>query len=300
MRNTFRYSFVGLVASLALASSVAVGQNAPAANQNRPAAAGQGPGQQSNVPGRKTAQDTGGPAPAHDLNGTWIGNGESRLMTHIPAMTPAGQAKLKLNVPDPFSGSSNDPWQTCDPFGMPRVVNNEVRTIGFATMPDRIIILENYGKNWREVWTDGRQLPKNIGHKGGQSSRWFGYSVGHWQGDHTLVVDTVGMMPDSWVDRRGYPHSVDAHSIEEYDRVDHNHLNMKESIDDPAYYTQTFVIATAAYQWIAGQDDVKASDIPFADEQICVPSAAIEYQKLVGDAADEDATTDGAKPKNGK
>jgi len=74
---------------------------------------------------------------------------------------------------------------------------------------------------------------------------------------------------------------------------------MTESIDDPAYYTQTFVIATAAYKWIAGQNDPKISEIPFADEQVCVPSAAIEYQKLVGDAADEDAATAGSKPKGG-
>jgi hypothetical protein len=286
MVKHWKHSIVGLAAALAFASLVAAGQNAPPAN--RPAGAAQ------NGANRK-ADDPGGPAPMHNVDGTWIGAGESRLMTQVAPMTSEGAAKLKLNTPDPFSGTSNDPWQTCDPFGMPRVVNNEVRTIGFATMPDRIIILENYGKNWREVWTDGRQLPKNVGHKGGPSSRWFGYSVGHWEGNSTLVVDTVGMMPESWVDRRGYPHSVDAHAIERYERPDHNHLNMTESIDDPAYYTKTFVIATAAYRWIAGQDDPKVADIPFADEQICVPSAAIEYQKLVGDPADEDAVT-GVKP----
>jgi len=195
MRNSFRYSRIGLAGlagALFFGWIVPMAQNAPPANQNRRAGADQ------NMPGRKTADEPGGPPPVHDLNGTWIGNGESRLMTHIPPLTPAGQAELKLNVPDPFSASSNDPWQTCDPFGMPRVVNNEVRTIGFSTMPDRVIILENYGKNWREVWTDGRQLPKNVGHRGGPSSRWFGYSVGHWEGDHMLIVDTVGMMPESW------------------------------------------------------------------------------------------------------
>jgi hypothetical protein len=287
MRNQW-HSVVALAVALAFSSFAASAQNAPAGNQARPAGAAQGGA-------NRKPDEPGGPAPTHNVDGTWVGAGESRLMTHVAPMTPAGAAKLKLNSPDPFSGSSNDPWQTCDPFGMPRVVNNEVRTIGFATMPDRIIILENYGKNWREVWMDGRQLPKNVGHRGGPSSRWFGYSVGHWDANSTLVVDTIGMMAESWVDRRGYPHSVDAHAIERYERPDHNHLNMTESIDDPAYYTKTFVIATAAYKWITGQDDPKVSEIPFADEQVCVPSAAIEYQKLVGDAADEDAAT-GAKP----
>jgi hypothetical protein len=284
MHNRLRYRYLlRAVALLMLSSITSKAQNAEPANQNR-----SGNAMQNHL---EKSDEAGGPVPVHDLSGTYIGNGESRLMTYVPPLTPDGQAQLKLNVPDPFSGSSNDPWQTCDPFGMPRIVNNEVRTIGFATMPDRVIILENYSKIWREVWTDGRQLPKDVGHKGGPSSRWYGYSVGHWEGNNTLVVDTVGMMPESWVDRRGYPHSVDAHVIERYTRPDHNHLLMTESLDDPVYYTKPFVIATAAYKWIAGQDDPKVAQIPFADEQVCVPSAAIEYMKLVGNPADEDQVT---------
>jgi len=175
MRYLPKYSVLGLLAFLAFSSVLAAQEPQ---NQNQP---------------RKADEETGGPAPVHDLNGTWLGPGEPALNNRIPPMTTAGQAKLKLNVPDPFSATSNDPWKTCDPFGMPRIVNNEIREIGFATMPDRIVILENYAKVWREVWTDGRQLPKNVGHKGGPSTMYFGYSVGHWDGNNTLVFDTVGM-----------------------------------------------------------------------------------------------------------
>lgn len=291
MRLSFVWSAVCLSAVLVLCSAVAGAQNAQPSDQNRTRNNGFGPSLSDLQP-----NDPGGPAPTRDLNGTWIGSGEAELTTHIPPLTPAGQAKLELNIPDPFSGSSNDPWQTCDTFGMPRVVNNENRTIGFATMPDRIIILENYGKNWREVWMDGRQLPKNVGHPGGPSSRWFGYSVGHWEGDHTLVVDTVGTMAESWVDRRGYPHTADLHVTERYDRPDHNHVNMSETIDDPAYYTKSFVIAITPYKWIQNQDKPSVAEIPFADEQVCVPSAALEYMKLVGDPANEDSANSGKKP----
>jgi len=214
-------------------------------------------------------------------------------------MTPQGQAKLKLNIPDPFSTTSNDPWKTCDPFGMPRIVNNEISEIGFATMPDRIVILENYAKVWREVWMDGRQPPKNIGHKGGPSTMYFGYSVGHWEGDNTLVIDTVGMDDKTWVDRRGYPHSIDAHVIERYTRVDHNHMTMTESIEDPAYYTAPFVIAKTDYRWITGQDDKKVA-VPFSNEHMCIPSEAIEYMKLIGNPADEDTATGVKKEDDGK
>ena len=280
MRNPFKYTVVGLLGLLALSAVVAVAQEP--ANQNRAPQPGEA---------------TGGPAPVHDFSGTWLGPGEPNLNNRIPPMTPAGQAKLKLNIPDPFSATSNDPWKTCDPFGMPRIVNNEIREIGFATMPDRIVILENYAKVWREVWMDGRPLPKNVGHTGGPSTMYFGYSVGHWEGDNTLVVDTVGMDDKTWVDRRGYPHSIDAHVIERYTRTDHNHLNVTETLDDSAYYTAPFVVAKADYRWIAGQDDPKVA-IPFSNEYMCIPSEAIEYMKLVGTPADEDAATgEGSKVK---
>ena len=162
MKLLSKYSMAGVLAFLAVWAVAAAAQEP--ANQNRPP---------------KPGEETGGPAPVHDLSGTWLGPGEPNLNNRVPPLTPAGQAKLKLNIPDPFSATSNDPWKTCDPFGMPRIANNEIREIGFATMPDRIVILENYAKVWREVWMDGRPLPKNIGHKGGPSTMYFGYSVGH-------------------------------------------------------------------------------------------------------------------------
>ena len=285
MRNPLKYSMVGLAAVLAFSFVAAVAQSSPPANQNRNGGAPRNP------PAKPSDDSTGGPAPVHDLSGTWKGPNEASLNNRIPPLTAEGQAKLKLNTPDPFSATSNDPWKTCDPFGMPRIVNNQIGQIGFSQMPDRVIILGYYSRIWREVWTDGRPLPKNVGHKGGPSTMYLGYSVGHWEGDNTFVVDTIGMDDKTWVDRRGYPHSVDAHVIERYTRPDHDHLNFTETVDDPAYYTQSFVIAKGAYQWVRGQEDPKAGPIPFTNEFFCVPSAAIEYLKIVGAPADEDTAT---------
>lgn len=287
MGNPFKYLLVGLVAALAISSVPAVAQEAQPANQNRNGGATQNPPS-------KTDDGPGGPAPVHDLSGGWIGPNEAGLSNRIPPMTPAGQAKLKLNVPDPFSATSTDPWKTCDPFGMPRIANNQIGQLGFAQMPGRIAILEYFARTWREVWMDGRQLPKNVGHKGGPSTMYLGYSVGHWEGDNTLVVDTVGMDERTWVDRRGYPHSVDARVIERYTRVDHNHLELTETLDDPAYYTQPFVIAKTAYRWVRGQENPGIA--PFSNEWLCLPSEAIEYMKIVGATADEDTATGVKKP----
>ena len=51
-----------------------------------------------------------------------------------------------------------------------------------------MIILYQFDKIWRVIWTDGRELPKD------PEPRWFGYSVGKWVDDYTLVVETSGRM----------------------------------------------------------------------------------------------------------
>src|ERR1700674_131653 len=181
------------------------------------------------------AGDTGGPAPRAVLSGSWTGPLEPKL-GEVPALTPLGQARFKLNNPDPFSARSNDPWRTCDPFGFPRSATNETRGVTFAQMPGRTVIMTQYEKIWRVVWMDGRELPKNVGAKGGPDPTWYGYSVGHWDGDNTLVVDTNGVDDRTWIDRRGYPHSADMRVEERYTRVDHNTLEFTVTVDDPKFY----------------------------------------------------------------
>ena len=146
-------------------------------------------------------------------------------------------------------------------------------------MPGRMVIMAQYGRIWRSVWMDGRELPKNVGVKGGPDTTWYGYSVGHWDGDYTLVVSTTGLDDKTWIDRRGYPHSVDLRVEERYTRLDHDTLELTLTIDDPKIYTKPFVIAKNRFKWIPNQED---------EEQMCVPSEAIEYRKLIVVPADQD------------
>jgi hypothetical protein len=197
-------------------------------------------------------------------------------------MTALGQARFKANIPDPFSAHSNDPWGTCDPFGFPRSATNETRGVAFAQMPGRIVILTQYQRVFRTVWMDGRPLPKNAGAKGGPDATWYGYSVGHWDGDNTLVVETTGVDDRSWVDRRGYPHSVDMRAEERYTRLNHDVLELTVTVDDPKIYTKPFVVATNRFRWIPNQED---------EEQLCVPSEMISYFNTVALPASQDEVT---------
>ena len=227
---------------------------------------------------------TGGPAPRRDLSGSWAGPLMAKKGAP-PPMTPLGNQRFGLNKPESKFGTaaSNDPWRTCDPYGFPRSAIEELRGIAFAQMPNKMVVLHQYQRVWRDVWTDGRELPKNVDAKGGPGSRWYGYSVGHWDGDYTFAIETVGSDDRSWLDNRGYPHSVDMHVEERYTRLDHNHIEMTLTVDDPKIYTKPFVLGTANFRWIPTQE---------TDEQLCVPSEGLAYLDIIAKPAAGDSSKD--------
>lgn len=268
MRKSLVRSMIGLVAVLAF-SAVAVAQTPK-------------PGWKDGLyQGNRLKPDPtpGGPAPVHDVNGSWAGNLTPERL-EIPPLTPLGQKMFSMNKPETEvgTGHSNDPLNTCDPLGIPRNLVFETRGLAFGTIPpDRIVVLHQYQRIWRYVWMDGHhELPTKFDTKDGMPSRWYGYSVGHWDGDHTLVIDTVGTNDQSWLDKAGHPHSVDAHVQERYERVDHNHLMMTVTVDDPKIYTKPFVLSKNEYRWIPDQE---------AEEQMCVPSEMIQYMNLISKPA---------------
>ena len=228
----------------------------------------------------------GEPAPRRDLYGAWAGPiGAKR--GEEPSFTPAGLARFKLNIPGTFSTDSNDPYLKCDPWGFPRNLLQESKGLAFSQMPDRIIMVSQYDRIGRIVWMDGRELPKNVGAKGGPKSRWYGYSVGHWDGDYTLVVNTNGLDVRSWLDQAGHPHSADMRVEERYTRVSYNVLETTVTVDDPKFYTKPFVLLTNTYRWIPSQFPAFETVGEF-DEQFCVPSDMDEYNKIMLGSAGED------------
>jgi hypothetical protein len=236
--------------------------------------------------GRDRVVGSGGAAPVHDLNGTWAGPRSGAGVPDFrqeapPSLTASGQKLFSENKGlGKFSpAGTNDAFvRTCDPLGFPRADVDEIRGISFATMPDRIVVLYQFQQVWREIWMDGRELPKNVGavEKGAPDPRYFGYSVGHWEGNNTLVVDTTGLDDRSWLDREGHPHTVGAHVQERFTRADHNNLELTITLDDPKIYTKPFSMGTVYFKWIPNQ---------IFDEKLCIPSETIEYLKAVGDPA---------------
>jgi hypothetical protein len=223
-----------------------------------------------------------GPAPKRDLSGAWVGPGTSNKPEPVPPMTPAGQAAFKQHKGysdatrlagkgDP--GESNDPFITCDPLGFPRNLEAHAITARggtlFGTAPDRILIAYEQQRIWREIWMDGRALPKAVDVRGAPESRYYGFSVGHWENDNTLVIDTTGFDERPWLDEAGHPRSSMAHIQERYTRRDQYNVHVDVTVDDPKYYTKPWKWMNFDLYWMKAQE---FSEIP------CIPSEALEYR----------------------
>ena len=149
------------------------------------------------------------------------------------------------------SRQTNDPLVTCNPEGFPRSALFETRGFAFEHVPRRTLQLLQYQRIWREIWTDGRPLPTNVGasSKDARDPRYYGYSVGKWADDYTFVVTTTGFNEDAWADERGDPRSMDAKVEERYRRIDHDHLEVSVTIDDPKIYTKPYFVMKQVYTW---------------------------------------------------
>jgi hypothetical protein len=271
MQNRTVRAFLTLVAAITLCSFAR-------AQNGQPPQQGQGRGAAQAQKDKTPAA----PAPARDINGVWAGSAAPPV-NPAPPMTPYGQARAKTLKP--FFGpklvpvsESNDPMIKCDPLGFPRDVMFEIRGSRFVQIPNEMLVLYQYQKVWREIWTDGRALPTNVGGDGANAPdpRYYGYSVGHWGDDYNFIVDTVGLDERTWLDAIGDPKSSDAKVQERYHRLDHDTLEMNITVDDPKVYTKTWAAETFNLKWNPKQE---------FEEQLCIPSEMEVYMKTIGNPA---------------
>jgi hypothetical protein len=232
------------------------------------------------------------PAPRHDISGTWDpANGPddggqflgAKTLPvdgkpgHEPPYTPLGLEAYSRTKPSNGArmvapAETDDPELICNPQGFPRENLFQLRTTQILQTPVSVVILYEFDRVWRVIWTDGRELPKD------PEPRWYGYSVGKWVDDYTLVVQTSGTDERTWLDHAGRPHTGDLRVEERFHRVDYDHLEWTVIIDDPKMYTKPWAAMDKFPMKLQPPDfDVR--------EMICSPSELTEYNKLIGSPA---------------
>jgi len=98
-------------------------------------------------------------------------------------------------------------------------------------MPGVTVLLYEEFHVYRQIHTDGRQLPVD------PDPTWYGYSIGRWEGD-TFVIETAGFKEGSWLDNSGHPHTDALRTAERFRRVNFGHLEVDVTITDPKAYSR--------------------------------------------------------------
>jgi hypothetical protein len=189
------------------------------------------------------------PAPKRDLSGVWqlkgTGGAEAPAPEKdMPPMTPWAQVRFDAEKPGYGSrgvAGGNDPILQCDPAGFPRIMYLPT-PFQFVEAPGRMLQFFEREHEYRSIWTDGRSLPKD------PDPTWYGYAIGHWEGDDTFVTEASGFNDRTWLGATGYPHSDQMHITERYQRVDHDTILYNITIDDPQAYTRPIVGPQRIYQ----------------------------------------------------
>jgi hypothetical protein len=134
------------------------------------------------------------------------------------------------------------PATHCLPQGIPlgSMLSEPVK---FVQSPKLIAILYEADDKHRQIYTDGRVLPKEF-----DQPAWMGYSVGRWERD-TLVVETAGFNDKTWLDIMGHPHSDALRVVERYRRRDFGHMDVEMTFDDAKMYTKPFTIKVIYELW---------------------------------------------------
>ena len=162
----------------------------------------------------------------------------SRQMANIGVDLPGGLPYQPWLVPIVKERTDNlaidDPHIRCLPdsfiraYGMPHLLK-------FVHTPNLLVMLNEVNAAYRQVFTDARPLPKD------PAPSWQGYSSGKWIGD-TLVIDTIGLRDDTWIDWNGSVVTESAKVREQIRRPDFGRLEIQVTVDDPRAYTKPWTV----------------------------------------------------------
>jgi hypothetical protein len=160
--------------------------------------------------------------------------------------------------------SKDDPTGRCIPGGVPRSTAVPYPFKILNTPSGIVVVLYEAVHAYRQIFTDGRPLPKD------PNPNWLGYSIGHWEGD-TFVVESAGFNDNVWLDNNGHPATESLRVTERFRRKDFGHMSIDITIDDPKAYTKPWNVTLP----LVLQPDTEML------EYIC-PENEKDYQRLVG------------------
>ena len=172
---------------------------------------------------------------ARDFNGVWSATGAQQDM--IANLLPGQEVSLTKFGAEQYNkiDEADSPAYKCEPYGPTRIMSSALPFMILQQKDQIGMIFEHI--DYRIIYMNAKHPADIVDYP-----EWEGNSVGYWDGD-TLVVDTIGMREESWLDSFGLQHSAKLHMIERYTKTSPDTIIWKVTIDDPVYFTKPFTYA---------------------------------------------------------
>lgn len=171
-----------------------------------------------------------------DIGGVWlVENPQKEVKTaagKTPPLKPEAAALYAERKQALASGQdAQDPLALCLPHGVPRLLNAP-RPIHILQKPKQITVLYEANHQHRMFYLDeavptADNLP---------DPTFNGASVAKWSGN-TLVVETVAMNDQTWLDDVGLPHTEALKVVERYELDGADRLRVNVTVTDPETFT---------------------------------------------------------------
>lgn len=122
------------------------------------------------------------------------------------------------------------PKERCWPVGVPAFLLLPATPVYFLQTPNEV---------WM-IWMQDRQIRRvflDVPHSANVKPSWYGESVGHYEGD-ALVVDTIAITTNTFVDNYQTPHTDQLHVTERIHMIDQGKtLEVNVHVEDPGAFT---------------------------------------------------------------
>ena len=171
-----------------------------------------------------------------DLSGVWVtrpgytGNIAKDLKPGEVSFQPWAAALYKHRGE---TESREDPQAYCVLSGVPR---EHVVPYPFKILNSKgeIVILYEALHSYRQIFMDGRALPKDPNPHG--------WDIRRALGRRHAGRPVVGFVDNNWLDNSGHPGTESLRLTEKFRRRDFGHIDLELMIDDPKAYTKPWTV----------------------------------------------------------
>jgi hypothetical protein len=163
--------------------------------------------------------------------GVWlVENPPAEIKTVTGKAPPLKPEAAKVHA-ERKKSRADDPVALCLPHGVPRLLNT-AQPIQILQKPKQVTVLYQANHQARLFYIDepmpAADAAPDITYNGSSYARWDG---------NALVVDTIALNDQTWLDDSGLPHGLELKTSERYELAGPDRLRVTVTITDPENYT---------------------------------------------------------------